>query len=397
MKRHSAKLRLLEILLFLACALEGVLFFKEGLSLREILPQSATPSKTQTAILEIIQKQGSVRLKSSDSLLQKETTLGELITAAANLSTRHHSNAKIELTEGTSLELDEDTSLDISKANAVFIDMKSGTIHKRETKKTSQLLRRLGGSTPKLLIRCGDRWMDVKPELLFSFSCASGGRSKITLHQGETEVHVGKNLFRLKSGDILDGEGVHSITFDLLSPLDREAIEADQDLHLRFRWNLNSKIAANRAQELIIQPQTTGKALKFLIAATEPPLNYVEVSVLLPSNPQNYLWSVHFLPDSSEESEKRSLSIRPRAYPKPRFPLNEVEIDKKSTLGLVWGPVNEATAYEVDILGLKNIRTRDLFAEIRELPEGIARWRVRALLKNGGTTAWSEVRSVRIR
>jgi hypothetical protein len=107
-----------------------------------------------------------------------------------------------------------------------------------------------------------------------------------------------------------------------------------------------------------------------------------------------WYWKVRARGDE-EWSYPERFWIQPRSGPQLRYPLSAASAKAGAPLELVWEAVDNAQGYEVEVGGSTS-RTSVPWLAVSSLPEGTTRWRVRAILSDGGTSPWSPSREIAV-
>jgi hypothetical protein len=368
---------------------------------------------------ELVSRREAVKLQNEGELVWDDAHDSETLYRRQSLLTPQGGKAEVAFLDGTGLMVDENSLIvlektpsdDSSSYSRIIVRLMRGTLHKSAPRKSSDLLRRMGGpagKTPEIEIDVAGTRVELTPasELTIISNPEDTGGARVIVRTGEVKIDTpsGATLM-LKPGEeaklpergSAEAATMRKLPFTLLSPKTGQAIEASGESRpVRFRWNVTREEAAGKIQEIEVSRDAEFRSdvTSARIPAAVPPLEYVEINVTLPaiSEPAQWYWRVR----AKSTSEIQNFWTRPPEMPKPRYPAERARVLKESPVDFSWEPVEAATGYELEVLGRDSVSTSETFAQIRGLPVGAARWRVRARLRDGDVTSWSPARELTV-
>lgn len=381
-------------------------------------PTRATTASA-TPIGELVSRREAVKIQNEGELIWDDAHDSDTLFRRQSLLTPQGGKAEVALLDGTGLLVDENTlivlekspSNELSEYSRIIVRLLRGKLHKTAPRKTSNLLRRMGGpagKTPEIEIDVGGTRIELTPssELTIAAMPESAGGARVIVRTGEVKiggpsgdtltVKQGEEAMLPKKGST-ESATTRKLPFNLLSPKTGQIIEASGESRpVRFRWNATREETTGQNQEIEVSrdPEFQTDVSRTRIPAAEPPLEYVEINVSLPARaePAQWFWRVH----AAHLSDTQSFWINPPELPKPRYPADRARVLRESSVDFSWNPIEIATGYELEISGRELISTTETYAQARGLPLGSARWRVRARLRDGGVTSWSPARELEV-
>jgi hypothetical protein len=390
-------------------------------------PSPNGAATTAPPIGELVERRAAVMLQNEGELVWESARDNQTLYRRQSVLTPQGGKAEIAFLDGTGLMVDENSLIvlektpsdDSSAYTRIVVRLLRGTLHKSSPRKSSDLLRKLGGpvgKTPEIEIESGGTRIELTPasEFTLTSSPEASGNARLTVRAGDIKVEAkGGASLTVKPGEeaTLPAPGsaaapeAKKLPFNLLSPKIGQTIEATgASRPVRFRWNATREAAAGRAQEVEVSrdPDFKSDVTRARIPSAEPPLQYVEINVTLPSvaEPAQWHWRVRAAAisgaDAGELSGTQSFWTRPPEVPRPRYPAERARTALGATVDFAWDPIQGATGYDLEISGVEPQRAADSFAQVSTLPLGQASWRVRARLKDGDVTPWSPSRTLMV-
>jgi hypothetical protein len=375
-------------------------------------PASAAAATSAPLIGELAGLRSSVKIQNEGEIVWEDARASQPLYRRQSLLTPAGGRADVAFLDGTGLMVDENSLIVLEKTPAddsaeythIIIKLLRGTLHKSSPRKSSDLLRRLGGPagrTPEIEIDAGDSRIEVLPstELSVTASPEAQGGARLVVRAGEAKigalaVHPGEEALLPASGSNR-APVARKLPFNLLSPKIGQTIESGGESRpVRFRWNASREVAAGQPQEVEVSPDPEFKSgvVTGHIPAAEPPLEYVEINVTLPpsNRPRRWYWRVK----ASQTSDTQSFWMSPPPTPRLRYPADHAHAREGAPIDFAWTALDAATGYELGIGERAPIETRDVFARAGGFATGELRWRVRAKLKDGTLSEWSPYREL---
>jgi hypothetical protein len=147
--------------------------------------------------------------------------------------------------------------------------------------------------------------------------------------------------------------------------------------------------------EVSPDPDFRSETQKIRVAGTEPPLRFIETKIAIPvsTRPRLWYWRVSTIGGGNVRTEAEKFWIQPAPRPQPQFPPAQIRTPAGGDIELVWTVIEGAISYEVELLPKKQIlTTSEPILKLPDLKPGKTNWRVRAQMKDGSKTPWSDPR-----
>ena len=377
-------------------------------------------ASSSAAVGQLVSSRGPLKFRARGSPVWQDPPADGLLRAGQSLRTLEHGSATVALFDGSTLTLEENSriELDNTDANAAKIDLSlvSGSVHRR----LAEAAPRRAGYRPSIEISAPEAGIAVPPDAQFSLRRSEDETGKLELRvlDGELGLRASTGSFLLKPGEEAveagspNGFEFRKMPFVLLSPHAAQTVDAAK---ARFEWNVDPALTGGGPLEVqLAQDPGFERIIRTArIAATEPPLRHVTMTIELPPGDAGkpWYWRVHALTDATLASYASTFWLPATttagdaasggpfdSLPRPRLklPLESAVAFADKTLELVWGSVPGASAYEVDIEGRDQpVVTSDLGVAVNgaEIPLGRRIWRVRARLASASVSPWSDPRA----
>lgn len=348
-------------------------------------------------IAELVKHRNVVRTQAAGDLVWEDTSDGQTLFRKQNVLTMEGARAEIAFLDGTGLVLDENSLIQLEKNpgddssgyQRIVVKLLRGSIHKREPRRKSELLAK-HGATPELEIRVGDVSAMISPssELTVVANPELGGQFQVT--SGEISLDAGGSKVSVGAGEVASiakaGAAPVKQKMDatLFGPRAGESVPSGAPVALRWKgessgWTV--ELARDAAFTKAVARHPAGSASE------------IELT------PQTGAWHWRVVGNDGEASLPGHFVVEAPARPELRSPADGIRIAQDTAFDLLWSPVQDAIGYEVEIT-LDGASERKLNARVSAttvpgLSAGDHEWRVRAKLRDGTATEWSEPRSVR--
>lgn len=385
------------------------------------LPRDGSPPPVRDVpMAELVTRLRDVRVQGAGDLVWESAQGGQTLYRRQSVLTLDASKAEIAFFDGTGIILDENSLIQIEKAplneegfRKIVIRLLRGSIHKREPRKTSSLLRAAAPSTPELEIQVGNAQVSVPPNAEFS-ATADSAENRIQVHAGELTIHSSAGALELRreeeaivpSRDSQSAPLSRKTALTPISPRAGESVSLENSGNsVKFRWNADTRVTAGQPLELESSPDPSFResVKRVRIAPTEPPLSTIEISLRIEANvgttPRAWYWRVRTL-DGETVSRSERFWVSPRPVPQLRLPADSATLTAGRETEFFWSEVESAVGYELELsMGGKTstVSPREAYARFILTETDSGTWRVRAKLADGKFSSWSPARAMRIR
>jgi len=303
-----SKWRKTAILLLIALLIEVYFIIYDIPFLGQDRPAIDTPP-----IADLVTSKNTVRVQDPGELVWGETTQGQRLHQRQSLLTLERSRAELAMLDGSGIEVDENSlitleSIDESAGDIPVIRIHRGGIRRTKSGKTGQALQILVGNHSLVASPDAELRVIAGPE-------GVGGRAEVIVDEGRVTLDPtpGMSELTLKAGqEMMLGEGrsrsgeIRSAGLSVQGPAGGDLIESDKGTAtVRFRWRIHDSAPAGTPLELeVSRDPTFQKDVSTLrIAATEPPLKYVDTKITLPTGKEAALWHWRVRPVGSRPDQ----------------------------------------------------------------------------------------------